>query len=516
MQHSSPFFDYEPVTRSRSRQSPDSEEAQATEWPVRTAGSIALDDERIAKEELPGSARNRQQPSPPALNREPHWLIKRGHALSYAGLFLFTCILYFRPHDFYPSVLTASIAFVLGGLTMVIFITTQLVLEGNLTARPREVNLVLLLVLAALLSIPLAINPVEAIEAFTRDFIKAIMMFIVMINVVRTEWRLKGMLFLVLAVSFVLSVGALYDYRIGNFVVDGYRVAGSIGGMFGNPNDMALHLVTIVPISIALLFSTRNLLLKLPYAVCAVLMVTAIVISFSRGAFLGLAISILVLAWKIGRRNRLAIAALVMAFGLAFLALAPASYLDRMATISNPSKEGSALSRRNVLLRSIEVAIANPLLGVGMGNFHIVSIKELVSHNAYTQVAADLGIPAMIVYVLFIITPFKQLRRIERETFASRRGSKYYYLSVGLQASMVGYMVSSFFGAVAYQYYIYYLVGYAICLRRIYSVDPNATKDVAASIKESARSFDANDRAREEVAATSRATSVSNLEWRDS
>jgi hypothetical protein len=29
-------------------------------------------------------------------------------------------------------------------------------------------------------------------------------------------------------------------------------------------------------------------------------------------------------------------------------------------------------------------------------------------------------------------------------------------------------MVSSFFGAVAYHWYVYYLVGYAVCLHRLY------------------------------------------------
>jgi len=41
-------------------------------------------------------------------------------------------------------------------------------------------------------------------------------------------------------------------------------------------------------------------------------------------------------------------------------------------------------------------------------------------------------------------------------------------LSVGLQAGLLGYMFASFFAAVAYQWYIYYLVGYAIALRRMY------------------------------------------------
>ncbi len=46
----------------------------------------------------------------------------------------------------------------------------------------------------------------------------------------------------------------------------------------------------------------------------------------------------------------------------------------------------------------------------------------------------------------------------------------FYFLSIGLQASLVGFMFSSFFGAVAYQWYVYYLVGYAVCLHRLYLI----------------------------------------------
>ena len=41
-------------------------------------------------------------------------------------------------------------------------------------------------------------------------------------------------------------------------------------------------------------------------------------------------------------------------------------------------------------------------------------------------------------------------------------------MSVGLQAGLIAYMVSSFFLSVAYTWYVFYLVGYAICLRRLY------------------------------------------------
>jgi O-antigen ligase len=124
-----------------------------------------------------------------------------------------------------------------------------------------------------------------------------------------------------------------------------------------------------------------------------------------------------------------------------------------------------------VLKRSIWVALRYPLFGVGLGNFHHKSVQELGTHNAYTQVASEMGIPAMIAYIIFLVHPLRKLRMIERELFERNENSRFYYLSIGLQASLVGYMVASFFAAVAYQWYIYYLVAYAIALRRIYYLE---------------------------------------------
>ena len=72
---------------------------------------------------------------------------------------------------------------------------------------------------------------------------------------------------------------------------------------------------------------------------------------------------------------------------------------------------------------------------------------------------------------MFMVSPLRKLRQVERETFAERRGKRerhFYYLALGLQTSLIAFMVSSFFGSVAYQWYVYYLVGYAVCLRRLH------------------------------------------------
>jgi putative inorganic carbon (HCO3(-)) transporter len=395
--------------------------------------------------------------------------LKSGHGLTYAGLFLFTFVVYFRPYELVSALapLAEWFAYPLALVTALFYFPAQLGLEGNLTAPLREVKLAVLLCLFTALSVLLAINRGEAWDGFV-DYLKVALVFVMLVNAVRTEGRLRRLVLLLLASSFVLSLGALADYRAGRLNTGGDRIAGIVGGMFGNPNDLAMHFSTMVPLAFVLFLSSRAFK-KLAYAALAVLMASAVVLTFSRGGFLGLAAGGLVLAWKLGRRHRLLVAAASVFAVAAFVALMPSEYSGRLTTILNTAKDvtGSAGARRDILIVSLVNIIKHPLFGVGMNNFHIVSIHEQVSHNAYTQVGSELGVPAMIAYVLFLLAPLRRLRRVERETLPLKRSHDYYW-AVGLQASLAAYMVSSFFGSVAYLWYIYYLVALAVCFQRIY------------------------------------------------
>jgi O-antigen ligase len=153
--------------------------------------------------------------------------------------------------------------------------------------------------------------------------------------------------------------------------------------------------------------------------------------------------------------------------------LAPGSYGGRLSTIFDSASDltGSSSQRTQVLKRSVIVALRYPLFGVGIGNFHHRSFQELGTHNAYTQVASEIGIPAFVIYVLFILYPLKRLRQIEKATAGNDEARRLYYLSIGLQGSIIGYMVSSFFDASAYQWYVYYIVGYSICMHRLFLIE---------------------------------------------
>ena len=470
MRDKSELQDYEPVTPSRSQRRVSSGDTEDDSQPIRKLEPAVVINmprrlnpvPRVASEprkdnSLPSQSRQ----TPPALNRS----LKRGHSLSYLGLFVFTFLVYVRPYELFPSLgwLSRS-ALIVALATLVVFIPTQLGLENRITTWSREVKLAVALLITGVLSIPFALEPQRAFQSFV-DFLKVILMFIVMVNVVRTDSRLRRLILLVLFVSCVLSVAALNDYAHGNLAMAGTRIAGLIGGLFSNPNDLALHLVTMIPISLSLLLASRGPLLKAVYLGCAVLMTLGLVATFSRAGFLGFVCMIGFLVWKLARRNRVLFGAMALTVVVAAVALAPGAYRSRLATTG----DDSAVARTDDLKRSILVAVRHPLFGVGMDNYILYSNMNKATHNAYTQVAAEMGLAGLLIYVSFLITPFKRLRRIERATVTGRRKPPVYYLAIGLQASLVGYMVVSFFASVAYLWYVYYLVAYGVCLQRIYA-----------------------------------------------
>lgn len=482
MRHSPDVLDYDGVFPSKRSRSADAESMGKGVFK-----DIDLDKPSQRPAEV--SEKDKKDEKPSFMEVEAgQWTAKRGHGLTFALLFLFSIVLYFRPYELIPGLSGfKTMAFWVGIVTLTVYFVTQLAVEGNLTARPREVNMILLFGVAGLLSIPFAIDPTEAWATFVDFLIKTILIFIVLVNVVRTEMRMKLLIYLALAVSIYLCIHLIGDYRAGIFKIGAeetntQRVAGAIRGLFDNSNDLALHLVTMIPLAFVLGLENKNPLRKVIFWGTTLLMIAAVIITFSRGGFIGLIIMALVLVRKIGRRNKSAAMAALVLGVVFFIAVMPGAYAGRLATIFDSASDitGSSSQRTVVLKRSVLVALRYPIFGVGLGNFHHKSEQELGTHNAYTQVAAECGIAAMVFYIIFLVHPLRKLRMIERDMFERNENSRFYYLAIGIQASMIGYMVASFFAAVAYQWYAYYLVAYAIALRRIYYLQEEKKLQLAA------------------------------------
>ncbi|HVE55211.1 MAG TPA: O-antigen ligase family protein [Pyrinomonadaceae bacterium] len=413
---------------------------------------------------------------------DENWLKRNGHTFSYLGLYLFSVLVLFRPYELIPGLsFLASTAFYFALATLLIYIPTQLATEGNLTAMSTEVKAILALTFLALVTMPIAKDPPTAWAVFNDTFIKAVLMFIVMVNVLRTRRRLMGLMWISLSMAFVLSYQALDLFMKGELKAEGYRVDVEIGGMFGNPNDLALHLVTMIPLAVCLGIASKSKILKLVYFLMATLFVSANFVTYSRGGFLGLIAASVMLAWKLGRKNRLNVMAVSGFVGLLVILLAPGNYGLRILSIFIPGLDpvGSSDQRRELLERSIIVTLRNPW-GIGIGNFPIVGIHNLVTHNAFTQVSSEIGLLGLLAYLIFMVSPFRKLGAIERTLSARDEHDWFYYLSIGLQASILGYMVSSFFVAVAYNWFIYYLIAYAVAFRRVYQIERGLKEEVEA------------------------------------
>lgn len=413
------------------------------------------------------------------------WIKRNGHYVTFIGLYLFSILVLYRPYELVPGLgFLSATAFYFAAATIAVYIPLQLSAESTLTYLSFEVKMILALTAVAAFSIFVSKSKMTAWKEFNEVFIKAVAMFIVMVNVLRTRRRLVAMIWLSVGIGVILSVIAIQMYVRGDLSVEGYRVGVDIGGMFGNPNDLALHLVTMIPIVLCLGLASRKAVPRVLYIGLAVLMTAGMMVTYSRGGFLGFVCVSAFLLWKLGKKNRLQVMAFASVAGLAFLIFAPGNYGIRLLSIVIPGLDdvGSSSQRTELLKRSILVSIRNPW-GIGIGNFPIVGIRNLVSHNSYTQVSAELGIAGLMAFVLFMVSPFRKLAAIERQMENDRNGRWFYYLAIGLQASLIGFMVSSFFVSVAYTWFIYYIVAYAVAFRRIYSLEYDIEEEKGGGIK---------------------------------
>ena len=414
-------------------------------------------------------------------------------ALAFGGLFIFTFLLYGRPQELLPDIFgTFPIVKVVAIVSLVAYVISKLGRGEPLTVWPIELKALAVIVLLGVCLIPLAASPEDSINTLLDPFLKVVTTFVLIINLIDSRKRLRLILNTVVVCGTAFSIFAVVSYATGALTIKdkgvGVRIAGIVGGMFGNPNDLATTLDMLLPLAVVLALNARGIK-RLFFFCCAGALICGITVSFSRGGFLGLVAMGGVLLWKLGRRNRL-LSGIVLAVVLAgFVAIVPTGYSNRLSTIFNIEEDptGSAEARRELLSRGIEIASSHVLVGVGLGNYHQYSYFEQVAHNSYLEIAAELGLIGLAAYMVMLIVPLVNLRRIERATReedarSAARGDpalraeprkasparEIYLLTIGIQASIVAYIVCSLFSSIQYFWYMYYAIGYAVALKTIY------------------------------------------------
>jgi probable O-glycosylation ligase (exosortase A-associated) len=397
--------------------------------------------------------------------------------IAFGALIAFTIILLVSPQAWFPAIKNLRIALLAALLAIIAHLAGRAF--GRTAALPirREMVLALALVSWAAFTIPLSIWPGGSLAQLSDHLIKAVLFCWLIGTLVTSEKRLTLFAWVLSLCSIPLALTAINNYRSGVFVTTAssavQRIAGYVGGsgLAGNPNDLALMLNLLLPVTGALFVISRKPLMRIVTAAALLLSVAAVIATFSRAGFITLAVIGMLTILAMVRRG-----ALVTALGLLFFAAVafvavPHQYFARLATIANIEADptGSAQGRWDDWVLSVGYIRQHPLTGAGLGQ-DLLALNAARGretwrsvHNAYLQAAVDLGLPGAALLIALLAASFRNAAQVRR--LAARHGlDDLATLAQSVSISLAAYAVAAFFHPIAYQFYFFCLAGLAVAL----------------------------------------------------
>jgi O-antigen ligase len=228
---------------------------------------------------------------------------------------------------------------------------------------------------------------------------------------------------------------------------EGYRP----GWVVGDANYFTVAALAVMPIAFELALIAESKLQK-AYAVgCTLLTFAAVTLGASRGGFLGI---VLMVFYLIARSRKPARnLAVVVVVTMPFMIFAPNSPINRFFH-PDPGDQASVSKHLVGWGAGLNMIKKHPIGGVGFGLYKAVvtrydktgevRLDPHVAHNAYLEIAAELGLPAIVVYWSFLGTAFYSAGKTRK--LALTRGSPVLAaLALGCQASILGTSVGIFF-----------------------------------------------------------------------
>jgi O-antigen ligase len=286
----------------------------------------------------------------------------------------------------------------------------------------------------------------------------------------------------------VIAGLSVLNYVRGINLVEGGRLAGPVGGIFGNPNDLAMNMTSFLPAAIVVALSGRQPAGKRLVAVLvAMLMVATIIFTKSRGGALGVVAALGAIA-VLGRWMRRGVGTITIVAVLVATPFLPDAFWARMASIVDEESDkqftGSREARRTVMQEGIEAFLEHPLTGVGVGQFKNYNPPErkerwLETHNVLIQVAAETGFFGLLAFSFLIIAAAAATVTTQRRVrYALRRGAArdenldddaraLGEHMLGLSAGLIGWFVCAMFASVAYNWTFYYLLALVVAAREV-------------------------------------------------
>jgi putative inorganic carbon (hco3(-)) transporter len=333
---------------------------------------------------------------------------------------------------------------------------------------------------------------------------EGMVIFLLVVNTVRDRPALVRTLKVLVGAAALLATFTVYQSATGNFHhefgglaqrslehLDGERRAitrpTDMGlehrsrGPVDDPNRYAQVLLIAGAFALALFWNSTGRR-RAVFLGAGGLVFAAVLLTYSRGAFLTLVLLVLALgALRYLPPRRLA---LVLVAGILLVPVVAPGYVDRIHTIAGAvglvsaeattvEPDGPTRGRTTQMLAAILAFSEHPFIGVGPGQYtphHSVryqlrpeiAFRELPTprraHNLVFEVAAEGGAVGLLLFLAIPGLLIRNLWRIRRQAKAARL-PRVEHLAVGFLLAILSYLGTGMFLHLAYQRYYWLLVG---------------------------------------------------------
>ena len=292
-----------------------------------------------------------------------------------------------------------------------------------------------------------------------------ILFSVALYNAVTNRKQLDVLIFLLVLVATLVSFYGILQYIFGW----GYQSAAWVDSdMFSgisfrvpstldNPNMLGQYLILMIPVGGASLLSAKSWLERAFYFCCCGIMCVCMILTYSRGAWLGLLFAGAVFVVLLNPR-------LIMLAPFALVALyfvLPDTVISRFTSIGNLG-DNSTSYRVFIWMGTLAMLKDYWLCGIGPGDaaFNMVypaySYNAIVaphSHNLFLQIVCDAGIVALLVFALLLFVYFRMMcSALSRETDWRSK-----LFQVAFTAGVCGFMVQAMTDYSFYNYRVMFL-----------------------------------------------------------
>jgi probable O-glycosylation ligase (exosortase A-associated) len=391
----------------------------------------------------------------------------------YWGLLLFFVLEYARPGNFIPGINAirlnslVPLAITLGTLFGTGPVKSSEVMEETTT------KVILGLLFMILASFIVADVTMSAFELFTTVLGYVFVYWVITMRVTQVD-EVKGVFKVLIFVHLLLAAmtPAMFTDPDTRHYING-------GTFLGDGNDYALSVNLCIPFALFLMFAAEKKGQKLMAIGALFVLIICVVATQSRGGTIALGFTGFYYWLK---SNKKAVTASLAAVGVVtVLIFAPPAYFNRMNTISNYEEDGSAQGRITAWWAGTGMAMSNPILGVGAGNFPANYTKFApagpegpetrwkTAHSIYFLILGELGLPGLGLLIGFIVVNLRQNGKLLRELRTRSGGEETTEarLLACLSASVLAYAIAGAFLSATYYPHMFVLAGLCVSARRL-------------------------------------------------